>query len=176
MRKNRSKRRNTTHQTTQTTYLDEPVHQDGAHALVDVGLGLHVGGADRGDDFALAVVLVHVQDVLGGAEGIFLVAGVDIVRGAGDLVRVGVRHGASARKDLAGRGSSSDGGAGAGGGRKDDFVVVGVSDGHGAGLDAVGALGYHGLAVLSVGAIAGVGVRDILRGEKERKDGKRRKR
>jgi len=154
--------------------LDQPVDENGAHALVDVGLVVHVDGTDRGGGFLVAVVLVHVNDVLGGAERVFLVACINVVGVSSDLVGVGIGLGATAGKGFASGGTrvacfvgkgSSDRGATS---RSEDDFVVGVSDRHGASLHTVGALRDRGLSGFSVVAIANVGVGDILQCERRR--------
>lgn len=70
--------------------LDEPVDQDGAHAFVDVRLVFHVKRADRGEDFLLARVNVHIVNIRGGAERVVTVTFVNVVRSTRHLVRSGV--------------------------------------------------------------------------------------
>ena len=70
--------------------FDQPVHQNGSHAFVDVGLTFHVSWANRGFKFFATVVCVHVFDVVGHAERIFLVTFVNVIHGSGELVRGGV--------------------------------------------------------------------------------------
>jgi hypothetical protein len=81
-------------------YFHQPIHKDGSHAFVDVGLGFHVQGTDRCHGFLCSEVMVHILYVLRSAEWIFRVSFVNVV-GLSILVGYWVKRNSSGVDSLA---------------------------------------------------------------------------
>lgn len=62
-------------------HFNQPVHQDGSHSFVDVGLIFHEYWTNRRASFFAAEVVVHILHVAGSAKWIISVAFINVISG-----------------------------------------------------------------------------------------------